>query len=259
MLNAGFERRATVARCVGPDHQLREFRVFCPKALAGIGKLPDTVADRCIPIIMARRKPQEVIEKFRAREVEPVAGAIAAALQAWSQKQTVIDKLRAARPEMPGILSDRAADICEPLVAIADLAGGEWPGVARTALARLCGGGEVTDENTGTKLLAAARDIFHMNQVDQISTIALLKALIERDGDEPWAGWWEAELKKENTKGPGAKLAHYLRPFGIERWTIREEDGSTAKGYKLASFEDAFSRYLPPYVPPKEVTTSQRA
>jgi hypothetical protein len=57
LLNAGFERRATVARCVGPDHKLREFRVFCPKALAGIGKLPDTVADRCIPIIMARRKP----------------------------------------------------------------------------------------------------------------------------------------------------------------------------------------------------------
>jgi hypothetical protein len=72
--------------------------------LAGIGKLPDTVADRCIPIIMARRKPGEDIEKFRAREAEPVAGPIAAALQAWSQKQTVIDKLRVARPGMPSAL-----------------------------------------------------------------------------------------------------------------------------------------------------------
>ena len=251
LLNAGFERLATVARCVGPDHKLREFRVFCPKALAGIGKLPDTVADRCIPIIMARRKPEEVIEKFRAREAKPVAGPIAAALQAWSQKQTVIDKLCVARPEMPSILSDRATDICEPLLSIADLAGGEWPGMARTALVELCGGGDVTDENTGTKLLAAARDIFHMKQVDQISTIALLKALIERDGDEPWAVWWEADIKKENTRGPAAKLAHYLRPFGIVSRTIREEDGSTPKGYKSASFEDVFSRYLPPMGSPQ--------
>ena len=45
LLNAGFERRATVPRCVGPNHTLREFQVFCPKALAGIGKLPDTVVD----------------------------------------------------------------------------------------------------------------------------------------------------------------------------------------------------------------------
>ena len=85
----------------GQITQLREFRVFCPKALAGIGKLPDTVADRCIPIIMARRKRGEVIEKFRARDAEAVAKPIAAALQAWSQKQTVIGQLRAARPEMP--------------------------------------------------------------------------------------------------------------------------------------------------------------
>lgn len=261
LLNAGFERRATVTRCVGPEHKLREFRVFCPKALAGIGKLPDTVADRCIPIIMARQKPGEAAEKFRTRAVEPIAEPIAAALQAWSQKQTaVIDKLRVARPEMPGILSDRAADICEPLLSIADLAGGGGPGFARAAVVELCGGGgDVTDENTGTKLLAAVRDIFRMSQADQISTIDLLNALIERDGDEPWAVWWEAELKKENTKGPAAKLARYLRPFGIVPRTIREEDGSTPKGYKSASFEDAFSRYLSPICPQKDDTTPQPA
>ena len=35
------------------------------------------------------------------------------------------------------------------------------------------------------------------------TTNALLNALIERDGDEPWAVWWEAELKKENTTSCG--------------------------------------------------------
>ena len=246
LLNAGFERRATVARCIGPDHKLMEFRVFCPKALAGIGKLPDTVSDRCIPVKMARRKPGEHIEKFRRRDAEPVAKPITDALQAWSQKQAVIDKLREARPKMPNALNDRAADICEPLLAISDLAGGEWPSLARTALVELCGGGDVGDESIGTKLLTAIREIFQAREVDQIATQNLLKALIERENDEPWAGWWEADLKKENTRGPGAKLAGLLKPFGIVSRTIREEDDSTPKGYKLASFEDAFSRYLPP-------------
>ena len=87
LLNAGFERRATVPRCVaGPNNTLREFQVFCPKALAGIGKLPDTVADRSIPITMTRRKREEVIKKFRARDAEVIAKPIAAALEAWAIK-----------------------------------------------------------------------------------------------------------------------------------------------------------------------------
>jgi hypothetical protein len=67
--------------------------------------------------------------------------------------------------------------------------------------------------------------------------------------DEPWAAWWEADIAKQNTRGPAAKLARLLKPFGIILKTIRESD-DTSKGYKLASFEEAFSRYLPREVPP---------
>jgi hypothetical protein len=81
--------------------------------------------------------------------------------------------------------------------------------------------------------------------VDRISTKELLDALIERDGEEPWAVWWEGDVAKGNTRGPAVKLARLLKPFDIIPETIREADGSTPKGYKLASFEDAFSRYLP--------------
>ena len=264
LLNAGFERRATVPRCVGPNHTLMEFRVFCAKALAGIGKLPDTIADRSISISMARRKRGQHVaggplapgyEQFRARDAEVIAKPIKAALETWATRQQTLASLRNARPVVPDALDDRAADICEPLLVIADMAGGEWPRVARSAVVELCAGGDIADESIGIKLLAAVRDIFRMNQVNQIPTIALLKALIERDGDEPWAGWWEAAIEKGNTNGPAANLSRYLRPFGIERWTIREEDGSTAKGYKLATFEDAFSPYLPPCMTSQVVIT----
>ncbi len=47
LLNAGYERGLVVSRCVGPNLALADFKVYCPKVLAGIGRLPDTVADRC--------------------------------------------------------------------------------------------------------------------------------------------------------------------------------------------------------------------
>jgi hypothetical protein len=249
LLNAGFERRATVPRCVGPLHTLKEFRVFCPKALAGIGKLPDTVADRSIPIVMARRARGQRIERFRTRDAEPIAQPIAAALQAWSETETVPGELRAARPHIPAELSDRAADICEPLLAIADMAGGRWPETARRALVELCAGCTATDENVSVKLLAAIREVFHARSVDRISTKDILDALIERENDEPWASWWESDIARSNVRGVAAKLARLLKPFGIIPETIREADGSTPKGYKLASFQDAFSRYLPENAP----------
>jgi hypothetical protein len=113
VLNAGFERRATVPRCMVAQCTLTEFRVFCPKAFAGIGKLPDTVADRSIPIVMARRTRGERIGKFRNRDAEPIAEA----LETWSADLSVTQQLHADE------IGDRAADICEPLLAIADMAG----------------------------------------------------------------------------------------------------------------------------------------
>src|SRR5262245_54502187 len=69
ILNAGFERGSKVRRCVGPNFDLKDFAVFCPKALAGIGRLPDTVSDRCIPIHLIAKKKSEAIQRFRKREV----------------------------------------------------------------------------------------------------------------------------------------------------------------------------------------------
>lgn len=118
LLNAGFEKRATVPRCVGPQHTLVNFPVFCAKALAGIGRLPDTVADRSIPITLAPRAQSQPVEKFRRRDAGSVAQPIVDALMAWSENKAVIADLSMARPKMPGELGDRAADICEPLLAI---------------------------------------------------------------------------------------------------------------------------------------------
>ena len=86
---------------------------------------------------------------------------------------------------------------------------------------------------------------FAQTEKDKISTENLLHALVARDNGEPWAHFWEKDLRVGNIKGPAGKVARHLKTFGIVSCTIREDDGSTPKGYKLSSFEDAFSRYLP--------------
>src|SRR5947207_1738030 len=62
ILNAGHRRGDRVPRCVGASMKVVEFEAFCAKVLAGIGTLPDTVADRSIPIRLERRKRDEPVE-----------------------------------------------------------------------------------------------------------------------------------------------------------------------------------------------------
>jgi Protein of unknown function (DUF3631) len=214
------------------------------KAFAGIGKLPDTVADRSIEIAMVRKARNESAEKLRVRDAESHSNPIKTALEAWSADLSVTQQLYAARPRLPNELGDRAADICEPLLAIADMAGGVWPTMARSTLVELCSEG-ASEESTGVQLLGAIREIFSQERKDKISTSDLLHALIARDNGEPWAIWWERDVNDGKTRGPAAKVARYLKQFDVIPEKIRVSDTATAQGYKLALFEDAFFRYLP--------------
>lgn len=89
--------------------------------LAGIGTLPDTVADRSVPIRLQRKKPDEIVKDFRLRQVMPKAKELEAKIEQWvkaNRKKLVTDY-----PDMPTDLSDRERDGCEPLLAIADRLG----------------------------------------------------------------------------------------------------------------------------------------
>jgi hypothetical protein len=75
--------------------------------------------------------------------------------------------------------------------------------------------------------------------LDRISSAELVSQLVAIEG-QPWA-----ELKggKEITQNG---LARLLDRFGIRPVNIRLPGGQVAKGYYRSSFEDLFSRYLPP-------------
>ena len=121
IVNAGYRRGATTHRMGGSNNTtLQTFSVFCPKAFAGIGdSLPETVADRSIPIRLKRRTRDEPVERFRRREVEPEGIELGARLAEWLEPQH--DYLVDSRPALPDELDDRAQDVWEPLLAVADL------------------------------------------------------------------------------------------------------------------------------------------
>ena len=79
---------------------------------------------------MRRRAPDEQIEPWRHRVNGPEAEPIAQDLARWSETSAEL----ITWPDMPDGIEDRNADVWEPLLAIADLAGGEWPERARVPL-----------------------------------------------------------------------------------------------------------------------------
>jgi len=247
ILNEGFWRGGNIRKCVGQSHDVQVFNVFGAKALAGIGKVWDTVASRSIIIEMRRKTKAEKVESFRFREVRESAVTLVASLESWSKSQ-VVDVLKSARPSFPDGFADRQQDISEPLLAIADLAAGEWPTRVRQSLCVLFGAAESEDTSLGVTLLRDIRSVFGIRSgkdSDRIYSAELAAALREIEGS-PWSEWEKGKGFTANT------LARLLKIRHIHPQTIRTT-GGTAKGYKREDFADEWERYLSPL--PDEIVT----
>jgi hypothetical protein len=153
---------------------------------------------------------------------------------------------------MPVGLNDRAADAWEICVAIADVAGGDWPRFVHEAALKLSADGVVEDESIGTMLLADIRAAFIERRTDRLTSAALVEYLVALE-DRPWAEF--GRTQNAITKN---RVAALLKPHKISPETIRIGLSSkdTAKGYYRRQFEDAFERHLPPFSS-ENVTPSQ--
>ena len=234
LLNSGYRRSGRSSLCVaqGAGLAYRDFSTFCPKAIAGIGALPDTVTDRSIRIALKRRAPHERVDRFRLRDAPRVGAPLRARLNAW--RGTALGVLRDVDPALPPELRDRAADVWEPLLAIADPAGGDWPTWARRAATALSGRVSVDDDTVSVRLLQDVRQVFTEATIGSAELVRRLVVLEDR----PWADW------RSGCPISQARVAALLRPFGIQPMKLRFGE-RTANGYTKRMFADAWSRYLP--------------
>jgi hypothetical protein len=249
ILNSGYARGGCATLCVGKgsEQHVEDFPTFGAKALAGIGRLPDTLSDRSIPIALKRKMPGAHVERFRRRQVEPAGRALAHKCASWAHEH--LEVLEKARPELPECLSDRRQDVVEPLLAIADQAGGNWPSRARIAIARIFDGPGAEDQSIRVQLLTDIRLVFNERQADKMTTDDLIEDLATFESS-PWA-----ELNHGKSISRHG-LSRLLKPFQIAPRVIRVED-KTRRGYHREQFKEAWSVYLPSYSSDQTATSQQ--
>src|SRR5260370_1145388 len=98
VLNFGYRRGGVQSVCVGQGTEIdyKDFSAFCPKAIAGIGQLPDTVADRSFPIRLQRRAGHERVEHYRRSEIDQEAALLRHRIAALPAKMFEI--LKSSKP-----------------------------------------------------------------------------------------------------------------------------------------------------------------
>ncbi|WP_037629958.1 MULTISPECIES: DUF3631 domain-containing protein, partial [Streptomyces] len=242
-LNAGHRRTGVTYRCIGDGGQqtVQAFPSYCAVAVAGLGSLPDTILSRSVIIRMRRRARNEKVEPFRARVHEAEGHKLRDRLAAWAEQARGF--VMGAWPDMPDGVTDRPADVWEPLLAIADAAGGHWPERARQACVTLVTASKANDKGSlGVRLLTDLRDHV-MVGIDRLPTIAILDRLNALD-DAPWA---DLNGKPLDNRRLSRMLAEYMTADN-EPITSRniKAAGSVLKGYYATDLRDAWARYCPP-------------
>ncbi|MEE6269507.1 DUF3631 domain-containing protein [Streptomyces diastatochromogenes] len=242
-LNAGHRRTGVTYRCIGDggNQTVQAFPSYCGVAVAGLGNLPDTIMTRSVIIRMRRRARNEKVEAFRARIHEAEGHKLRDRLAEWVEHARGF--VMGAWPDMPDGVTDRPADVWEPLLAIADAAGGNWPQRAREACVALVTASKANDKGSlGIRLLTDLRDHV-MVGIDRLPTVAILDRLNALD-DAPWA---DLHGKPLDNRRLSRMLAEYMTADNepIASRNIKTA-GSVLKGYYAADLTDAWARYCPP-------------
>lgn len=237
VLNTGYLRSGRVSLCTqrGKNIAYIDLSTFGMKAIAGIGELPDTIADRSIPIRLERKLAHEPTERFRRRHIERDAEALRQLFEDWSAAFCAAEYH--SEPEGLDDLPDRAADIWEPLLVIAEACGSGIAEEARAAATELSGSVR-NDASLGARILWDVKAIFDQRpENDRIASAEIVRELLSLE-DATYAPCFGREFDAR-------MLASRLRPFGIRPQTVRTDGRHTPKGYFREQFADAWARYVP--------------
>jgi hypothetical protein len=290
-LNSSFDRDgAKVGKCVplpGGGYEEREFSTWAANWIAGIKKIPDTVEDRSVVLRLQRKRPGEKVARFRGKDGGELGDfkRQIARFVADNERQ-----LRAIEPEAPLALDaagDRAADAWEPLFAIADVVGRDWPRRARAAAIALSGvdTAEAAD-NVDVELLSdiaqilAACDAFGptgeqmkdnkrvaVEALEALETLPLdrkprrvvglggeqITNALATMAERRWPAWDKGKPIRPH------QLARLLRAYGVTSQSMRDGD-VVFRGYPRDRLDDVIQRYLscvppnPPDFPRYNVT-----
>jgi len=213
----------------GSEPGLKRYSCWCPKVIAMIGRVPDTIGDRSIVVQMSRKLVSEAcapLSELNALEIR--AKCVRFALDAGPAIAA------AARVRVEG-LNDRAADTFDPLYVIARLAGGGWEERLHQAALGLAASAQ--SEHSGTAMLLDILTIFAVSGCPRILSRNLVEVL--RGG---FGGLISTALDYSSLNE--YRMAQMLQPYGIRSSSIRIGK-VVRRGYAETDFLDAIKRYVP--------------
>ena len=257
VINSGWTRGQGVIRCHPDTHEPELFSTFAPKVVAMKGRaLPDTTLSRSIIITMKPRRasdPKEHATDFDHLDNETFA-RLRSQVMRWAADNA--EAIAKATPEIPPGFHNRRRANWVPLLAIAEVGGGDWKKAGWQAANAIEAVANTFDPSMGAQLLGAIKDIFYpppkepdkdrepgkTNKPikDRITSADLVTELVA-DETAPWATYNRGKPISQR------QVADLLKEYGIKPRTIRLDDGKiTAKGYLLEWFADVFSRFYTP-------------
>jgi hypothetical protein len=205
---------------------LKKYSCWCPKVIAMIGQVPDTIADRSIVVKMARKLTTETCAPLSELQTDDIKAKCMRFGLDMAQHIAEAGKIRG------GGLNDRAADTFDPLFVIARLAGDEWEHKLHKAALALSSTAEI--ENSGAGLILDVLSLFGERGIDKMFSRDIV-----------------ALLREGSTESPGLKysaideyqISKILRPYGVKPVSIRM-GREVRNGYHSADFRDAVTRYV---------------
>lgn len=238
VLNAGHSRDGSnITRCFGDDHQLITFNVYSAKAISGIGKIPDTLIDRSISLMLRRKMKNETKKRVRDLSVD-TTNKIQSQLARWSNDNMAA--VKAAKPVLPTYINDRAQDNWEILLKIAMILGDDWLEKAHNACIEISGI-ESDEPSLNEQLLADIEIVFNLYGTNRLLSRDLLAGLCR----DPEMIWSTLNHGKPITLH---QIAKRLSEFKISSKDMRTLDlrgkEVRGKGYDINDLNDAFTRYL---------------
>ena len=139
VINGGYERHGTMLN--GKGSKATRVPVFGALALAGLDVLEKGTGDTLTALLSrgVRIRMKKAGKDDRPAKVTRVTEGQGEKMRAWLEAwaSQVLDGLGDYQPDMPEEVDGRAEQIWEPLVAVADAAGGEWSERARAACVEL--------------------------------------------------------------------------------------------------------------------------
>jgi Protein of unknown function (DUF3631) len=134
------------------------------------------------------------------------------------------------------------------LLAIADLAGGDWPKAARQAAVKFAR--ERREPSQGKRLLSALWDMFKLH--GSIIATAKVQELLTADPNSEWANYSQGPISQW-------QIAKLFDPHDIHPRFVRPSGGKPERSYVEEDFATAFSHHLGKPPPNNRYTATPRS